>query len=78
MSAEDFVSVARSFVDVVSIGRLTISLLKTERMSIAPRSSFEDGVPVCNQSVEMVKEFPYLGSIISNDGEVDSETFCRK
>ena len=36
-----------------------------------------DGVSVCGQSVEMVKEFPYLGSTISNNGEVDSDVKFR-
>lgn len=36
-----------------------------------------DSVPVCDQLVEMVKEFPYLGSTISNDGGVDSDVNVR-
>ena len=39
--------------------------------------NFVDGVPVCDQLVEMVKEFPYLGSTISNDGEVDGDVKIR-
>ena len=32
---------------------------------------------MCVQSVKMVKEFPYLGSIITSDGEVDSDVKIR-
>ena len=42
-------------------------------MRINAEPSFVDGVPVCDQSVEMVKKFPYLGSTISDDGEVDCD-----
>ena len=46
-------------------------------MKIGDESSFVDGVPVHDQLVEMVKEFPYLGSTISNDGEVNSDVKIR-
>ena len=46
-------------------------------MKIGNESSFVDGVPVCEQSVEMVMEFPYLGSTISNDSEMDSDIKIR-
>ena len=35
---------------------------------ISNESSFVDGLPVCDQSVE--KEFPYLGSIITSNGKI--------
>jgi len=51
-----------------------VLLVKTKGMSIRNELniSYLDGVPVCDQSVEMVKEFPYLGSTITSDGEVDA------
>ena len=51
--------------DVASSWGLTVSLVKTKGMKIGNESSFADGVPVHYQLVEMVKEFPYLGSTIS-------------
>ena len=42
-------------------------------MKIGDEPSFVDGVSVHDQLVEMVKEFSYLGSTISNDDEVYSD-----
>jgi len=46
-------------------------------MTISNESSFVDGVPVCDQSIEMVKEFPYLGSVITSDSEIDVDVKTR-
>ena len=59
--------------DVASSWGLTVSLVKTKGMKTGDEPSFVDGVPVHDQLVEMVKEFPYLGSTICNDGEVDND-----
>ena len=56
-------------------GVLQIVYLKT--MTISNESSFVNGVPVCDQSVEMVKEFPYLVSVITSDGEIDADVKTR-
>ena len=56
---------------------LTVSLVKTKGVRISNESSFVDSVPVCDQSVEMVKEFLYLGSIITSDGEIDADMKMR-
>ena len=50
---------------------------KTKGMRINAEPGFVDCVPVCNQSVEMVKKFPYLGCTISDDGEVDCDVKTR-
>ena len=42
-------------------------------MKTRDEPSFVDGAPVHDQLVEMVKEFPYLGSTICNDSEVDND-----
>ena len=76
-SEQNFQTVAQSFVSVASSWGLTVSLLKTKGMTISNESSFVDGVPVCDQSVEMVKEFPYLGSAITSDGEIDADVNTR-
>ena len=52
---------------------VTISLHKIKGMWIYAVAGFVDGVPVCNQSVDMMREFPYLGNIISEDCEVDCD-----
>ena len=70
---KDFITIAQSFVGNASSWDLTVSLTKTKGMNIGNESSFEGGVPVCGESVEMVKEFFYLDSTISNDGECDSD-----
>ena len=49
----------------IASGRsLTVSLVKTnyKGMKIGDETSFVEGVPVCDRSMEMVKKFPYLGS----------------
>ena len=51
--------------------------VKTKGMKMGDEPSFVDGMPTCDQSVEMVKELSYLGSTISNDGEVDVDVKIR-
>ena len=67
------------FFSIASSWGLTVSLAKTKRMKIGNEPSFEGGVPVCDESVEMVKEFSYLGifSTVSNDGECDDDVKVR-
>jgi len=36
-----------------------------------------DGVPVRDQSIKMVREFPYLGSTITSDGGIDNDVKIR-
>ena len=64
----------QSFVDVASIWGVTVRLHRTKRMTINAEPGFVDGVPM---SVEIVKKFPYLGSTISDDGEVDCDVKIR-
>ena len=49
----------------------------TQGIKIGNEPRFVDGVPVCDQSVEIVKEFLYLDSTISNDGKVDVDVKIR-
>ena len=66
-SNESFVTVTQSFADVASSWGLTVSLVKTEGMRLEVNQVLW---MVCQcMMVELVKEFPYLGSTISNDGE---------
>lgn len=76
-SAENFISVAQLCVDVATIWGPTVNLLKTNGMNISADSSFADDIPVGDQSVKMLKEFPYLGSIISNDEGMDIDLRIR-
>ena len=73
-SEESFVTVTQSFANVASGWGLTVSLIKTKGMKIGDEPRFVNGVPVHDQLVEMVREFPYLGS---TDGEVDSDVKIR-
>ena len=50
-----------------------LMILPCKGMKTGNEPSFVDGAPVHDQLVEMVKEFPYLGSTICNDGEVDND-----
>ena len=59
--------------DVASNWGFTVSLVKTKGMKTGDEPSFVDGAPVHDQLVEMMKEFPYLGSTICNDSEVDND-----
>ena len=72
-SEVSFATVTQSFVNVASGWGLTVSLVKTKGMKIGDEPSFVDGMALHDQLVEMAKEFPYLGSIMSNDGEVDGD-----
>ena len=75
---ENFVTVAQSFVGVASSWGLTVSLVKTKGMKIDNEPSFVDGVPVYDESVEMIREFSYLlGSTISCDCGKDSDVKVR-
>ena len=47
--------------------------IRTKGMWINAVAGFVDGVLVCDQSEEMMREFPYLGNIISEDCEVDCD-----
>ena len=76
-SEQKFQTVAQSFVSVASSWGLTVGQVKTKGMMISNESSFVDGVPVCDQSVDMAKEFPCLGSAITSDGEIDADVKMR-
>ena len=63
---------AQFFAGIRSNHCLIVSFAKTTGMKIGNEPSFEGGLPVCDESVKMVKEFFYLGSTISNNGECDA------
>jgi len=58
---------------------LKINWLKTKIMAIEPPGpvSHPDTITVCGTLVEVVKNFTYLGSVLSNDGSVDEEVCSR-
>lgn len=47
------------------------------KLKVGDEPNFVDSVPVYGQLVEIVRNFSYLGSTISNDGEVDSDVKIR-
>ena len=61
---------ARSFVDVAS-------LVKTKGMKIGDEPRFVGGIPMCDQSVKMVKELLCLDSTTSNDCKADNDVKIR-
>ena len=65
-----------TLVDVANDWGLTVSMEKTKAMAIG---RFADTSPLQleNGSIEMVDDFRYLGSVISNSCEVQKEVECR-
>ena len=63
--------------NVTSSCGLTVSLVKTKGIKVGREPSFVNGVPVCDQLVEIVKQFPYLDSAISKDGKIDNNVKIR-
>ena len=66
------------FVDVASCCGLTVSLVKTKGLAIGATLGEDDASPVKANGgeIEMVKDFTYLGSKLSCDGEITAEISC--
>ena len=58
---------------------LTLSVQKTKSMAVGREITAEDQTPlnVCNEEIESVSEFQYLGSIVSARGRVDTDVSRR-
>ena len=58
---------------------LKINWLKTKIMAIEPPSpvSPPENITVCGAPVEVVKNFTYLGSVLSNEGSIEEEVCSR-
>ena len=68
---------ACEFVAAAKRWGLTVSIRKTKGMAVGP-GSVGDPVDVGNgNEIAMVREFPYLGSMISASGSVDTEVSRR-
>ena len=54
---------------------LTVSIVKTKGMAVGSSLTDEDVAPVKVEGgdIEMVEQFPYLGSVISKDRDVMEE-----
>ena len=74
-----FESICRRFVQVTSFYGLTVSLPKTKGLVVGP--TFGEGgdfpVVVKGGEMDMVRDFTYLGSKLSSDGEITAESSCR-
>ena len=70
---------AREFVCSAKDWGMTVSIEKTKGMVIGRKVAERDVEPIQTESgsIEMVDSFPYLGSIVANDGEVTSELSAR-
>ena len=64
----------KEFISCTSQWRLTVGIHKTKAMAINPPECFS---LFPNVSVEVVDEFPYLGSVISGSGSLDKEVSSR-
>ena len=51
--------------NVTSSCCLAVSLVKTKGIKVGSEPSFVNGLPVCDHLVERVKQFPYLGIVLS-------------
>ena len=60
--------------NVTSSCSLAVSLVKTKGIKVGSEPSFVNDLPVCDQLVEIVKQFPYLGIVlyISRNGKIDN------
>ena len=72
-------SVARKIVKKASEWGLTVNMKKTKGMAIGDTLGDEDVAPVKVEDgeLEMVKDFTYLGSILSRDGDDMEDVKCR-
>ena len=78
-SREAFENATVKFVNSASKWGLTVSVRKTKGMVIGRHLAPTDSLPVQLDEgpVEIVKSFTYLGSNITDDGEVSEEVKCR-
>ena len=72
-------SVARKIVKKASEWGLTVNMKKTKGMAIGDTLGDEDVAPVKVEGgeLEMVKDFTYLGSVLSRDGDDMEDVKCR-
>ena len=54
---------------------LTVSIAKTKHMAVGREATESDKAPitVMGGKIEVVEEFPYLGSVISTSGIIDAD-----
>ena len=74
-----FESVCKRFVQVASFYGLTVNLPKTKGVAVGAAVGEGDNSPVVVESgeMEMVRDFTYLGSKLSSDGEITAEVSCK-
>ena len=74
-----FESVCKRFVQVASFYGLTVSLPKTKGLEVGAAVGEGDDSPVVVEGgeMEMVRDFTYLGSKLSSEGEITAEVNCR-
>ena len=72
-------SATSTFINTASEWGLTVSIQKTKAMAVGSHLTSSDTLPLQLREgeVEMVHDFTYLGSTITNDGEVKSEIGTR-
>ena len=71
-------SVTRKFVKKASEWGLTLNMKKTKGMAIGETLHYEDVAPVKveGDEIEMVRDFTYLGSVLSRDGDDMEDVKC--
>ena len=78
-SRETFEQSPMELLHTVKDWGMTVRIEKTKGMVVRANLDDKDveSLQMENGSIEMVKVFPYLGSIIANDGEITSEIASR-
>ena len=78
-NAEDLQELANNFSEAAKAFGLTISISKTEVLQqLAPGANMlPPSITIDNATLKNVSQFKYLGSTISNTGNVDDEVNCR-
>ena len=68
-----------SYIKVAKVFGLTVSLPKTKLMvtGFGIGGSDRAAIAVGDSEVECVKQFPYLGSLVTSSGRIDAEVDCR-
>ena len=72
MATTQYMQVAKDF-------GLTLSIAKTKTMAVGREVTPEDRVPlnICQETIETVNEFPYLGSVVESSGRMTSDIAKR-
>ncbi len=72
----------RAMIEFQAVGKkygLTVSVSKTKQLVTGREAKDSDRfpIPVCDGEIDVVEEFPYLGSILTDNGKMDADVERR-